>query len=98
MRNRVVPIPAPRNNTQMISTEEKIKIHGNPASGSIEIAYSPQTERTLFDICDVNGRIIKTGQITSDITKVAVNDIGNDEQYIVLILDGDRVCSCRFRL
>lgn len=81
----------------MISAEEQIKIHGDPASGKIDIGYAPQTKRTIFDICDINGRILKTGTINGSKTSVALDDIAREEQYIILILDGDRVCSCKFR-
>jgi hypothetical protein len=63
----------------------------------IEITYTPKTERTLFDICDLNGRILKTGGITKANTSVDVSDL-YDDQYILLILDGDQLCSKKFRL
>ncbi len=63
----------------------------------IEISYTPKTERTLFDICDLNGRILKTGGITKEHTAVDVSDLF-DDQYILLILDGDQLCSKKFKL
>ncbi|MCA1752264.1 MAG: hypothetical protein ABR572_10185 [Cryomorphaceae bacterium] len=81
----------------MISTEEQIQIHGDPSSGKIDIKYAPKTKRTLFDICDINGRILKTGAISGAVTSVKLDDIALEDQYIILILDGDRVCSRKFK-
>lgn len=82
----------------MISAEEKIQIHGDPSSGAIDIEYFPQTERTLFDICDINGRILQTGAITAPRTSVQLEALVRERRYIILILDGDRVCSRKFSL
>ncbi len=82
----------------MISAEEKIQIHGDPSTGTIDIGYLPQTERTLFDICDINGRILQTGAITGARTPVKVDELSPERRYIILILDGDRVCSRKFSL
>lgn len=61
------------------------------------VKYRPQTERTLYDICDLNGRVILTGGIYDENTDINVNDL-NEDQYIILILDGDKVCSKKFRI
>lgn len=64
---------------------------------NIEIGYTPKTDRTLFDICDLNGRILKTGGISDSSTQVDVSDLFED-QYILLILDGDQLCSKKFSI
>jgi hypothetical protein len=64
---------------------------------SIEIGYTPKTDRTLFDICDLNGRILKTGGISNSNTQVDVSDLFED-QYILLVLDGDQLCSKKFTI
>lgn len=81
----------------MIQAQTQIKINMGPGTNEMHIGYTPQTDRTLFDICDINGRIIKTGQINEKETKVDIPELENDN-YILLILDGDRVCSCKFSL
>jgi hypothetical protein len=80
----------------MISIDEKVKIEiaGN---AHIVIAYLPKTARAVFDICDVNGRILKTGLLNKTSTKVDIQDLDRTEQYVVLVLDGDRVHSTKFR-
>jgi hypothetical protein len=79
----------------MMQARAQIKINMDSGSHEMNIGYIPKTDRTVFDICDINGRVIKTGQIRSERTTIALEDLENDN-YILLILDGDRVTSCKF--
>jgi len=63
----------------------------------LTILYNPNTNRALFDVCDLNGRILITGEITNETTSVEITDLYPD-QYILLVLDGDKVCSTKFSL
>ncbi len=92
----VLVVNAP-NPFPMIQTQEQIQIDMRINGDEMELDYTPKTNRTLFDICDVNGRILKTGQILKKLTTVLLNELDNDN-YILLILDGDRVCSRRFSI
>ncbi len=82
----------------MLGTEEQIQINGDPSSGVIELNYTPKTTRTLFDICDLNGRILKTGKITHENTAIELSDLSEESHFIILVLDGDRVCSRKLQL
>lgn len=82
----------------MLTAEELITVHIEPEKQTIRIGYQPQTTRTLFDICDVSGRILKTGLIDSPKTEVQVKDLQEGMRYIVLVLDGDRVNTVQFKL
>lgn len=79
----------------MIHTEEIVKVRVSYCKSNIYVEYLPQTSRTLFDVCDENGRIIKTGPISDFETKIDISDIANNK-YVLLILDGDRVNSQNF--
>jgi hypothetical protein len=81
--------------SNMIQSQEQIKIDISISGDEMHLDYAPRTDRTLFDICDVHGRILKTGQILKRLTTVFLDELDNDN-YILLILDGDRVCSRRF--
>lgn len=61
----------------------------------VTIIYQPKTDRALYDVCDLNGRILITGEITDNPTSVEITDL-YPEQYILLVLDGDKVCSTKF--
>lgn len=86
-----------------MDTLQKLTGRGNRLEVNIEneerltISYGPATDRALFDICDLNGRILVTGEITDDTTSVEISDLYPD-QYILLVLDGDKVCSTKFSL
>lgn len=87
----------------MDTIQQKLTGRGNRLEVNIEnekrliISYGPQTNRALFDICDLNGRILVTGEITDLTTSVEISDLYPD-QYILLVLDGDKVCSTKFSL
>lgn len=79
----------------MIRTDEVVKVHVSYCKSHLYVEYLPQTSRTIFDVCDENGRIIKTGLINDFQTKVEISDLHNSK-YVLLILDGDRVNSQNF--
>ena len=79
----------------MIRAEELVKCHVSYCKSQLYIEYLPQTSRTVFDVCDENGRIIKTGSINDFETKIEITDLANSK-YVLLILDGDRVNSQNF--
>ncbi len=87
----------------MDTLQQKLTGRGNRLEVNIEnekrmtISYGPKTDRALFDICDLNGRILVTGEITDVKTSVEISDLYPD-QYILLVLDGDKVCSTKFSL
>jgi hypothetical protein len=59
---------------------------------SFLLRYAPRTERTIYDICDLNGRVIKTGVISESETCIDASDLFR-KKYIVLIVDGDQMFS-----
>lgn len=50
--------------------------------------YEPGTEDALFDICDHNGRIVKTGEVSGPETRVRITDLEGEEYYL-MVLDGE---------
>ncbi len=50
--------------------------------------YDPANADALFDICDEQGHILKTGDITGPVTKVRLADVFGDN-LILMVLDGD---------
>ncbi len=61
------------------------------------IKYTPRTERTIYDLCDLNGRVIQTGQIAEDRTELDISKL-QGKKYVMLIVDGDQVISKRVTL
>lgn len=79
----------------MVSTEKLIQVDVCPKSRHLNISYQRCTERTIFDICDLNGRILKTGVMLKNCIKIPVKELVNNH-YVLLVLDGDRVYSQKF--
>jgi hypothetical protein len=50
--------------------------------------YEPGSDDALFDICDRNGRIVKTGEVSGPETRVRITDLDGEEYYL-MVLDGE---------
>ena len=50
--------------------------------------YEPGTQDALFDICDSNGHIVKTGEVNGPVTRVRITDLDGEEYYL-MVLDGE---------
>ncbi len=50
--------------------------------------YEPGNEDALFDICDSQGRIVKTGDVRGPVTRVRITDL-DGEDYYLMVLDGE---------
>lgn len=81
----------------MFSFLDPLRLKLSPDQEVLEVNYNAQSEKPLFDICDLEGRIIKTGTISASNLSIRVSDLIN-EMYIFLILDGDEVRSKRFQI
>ena len=81
----------------MFSFFNPIKLSFDDSQNYLEINYSPQSKKPIYDICDLQGRIIKTGKFSSERLKVAVKDLLNS-YYVLLILDGEEIKTRRFEI
>jgi len=50
--------------------------------------YEPGTEDALFDICDKQGHVVKTGEVKGPVTRVRITDLDGEEYYL-MVLDGE---------
>jgi len=75
--------------------QDSFNIH--MTDGQLLLEYAPSCDRTMYDICDIHGRVIKTGAITSQETRVDVTDMFS-ARYVILIVDGDRMVKKQFTL
>lgn len=83
--------------TQQITGQQNRLQVNVESTERLTVVYNPNTDRALFDVCDLNGRILLTGEIMDEVTPVEITDLYPD-QYILLVLDGDKVCSTKFSL
>jgi hypothetical protein len=59
--------------------------------------YEPGTSEALFDICDSNGHIVKTGEVSGPVTRVRITDLDGEEYYL-MVLDGEVSTVAPFQL
>ena len=50
--------------------------------------YEPGSQEALFDICDSQGHIVKTGKVHGPVTRVRITDLEGEEYYL-MVLDGE---------
>lgn len=81
----------------MIGTDNEVTVAVSYCKSYLYLNYAPQTERTVYDICSMNGRILKTDKISESITEIDITGLENDK-YVLLILDGDRVINQDFTI
>ena len=81
----------------MLSFLDPLKLSLSEDNTFLEVKYQCNTDSPLFDICDLQGRIIKSGKLNADNFRIKVNDLMN-QMYIFLVLDGDNIRSKKFKI
>ncbi|NNE55323.1 MAG: hypothetical protein HKN32_04840 [Flavobacteriales bacterium] len=81
----------------MLSFIDPLKLSLSEDYSMLEVKYQCSTDSPLFDICDLQGRIIKSGKLSTNEFKIKVSDLVN-QMYIFLILDGETIRSKKFKI
>lgn len=81
----------------MSASQTRIQLDLDAESSTIKVGFQPESSNTIYDICDLRGRILQTGEISSASTSIDLSDFDRN-QYILLILDGDRVFTRKIQL
>lgn len=81
----------------MLDFQTRVKLEVDQENSTVQVDFQPESSQTTYDICDVHGRILQSGEIDSAETSLKLSGFENG-QYIVLILDGNRVHSEKFQL
>jgi len=81
----------------MFATVDPLRLKLSPDQKVLEVNYRPTSEKPLFDICDLEGRVIKSGIVSANGLNIKVSDLIN-EIYVLLILDGEEVRTKRFQI
>ncbi len=63
----------------------------------LKVWYKPQTSHSIYDICDADGSVIKTGTVGKEGIRIDISDLEKSE-YLLMILDGDDVAKRRVRM
>lgn len=69
------------------TTELKVRI--DRIEQLLMFDYEPGNEDALFDLCNSDGHILRTGDIKGPVTRVRLTDI-HDQELVLMVLDGDR--------
>lgn len=69
-----------------ICTELRVRI--NKAEQLLMFDYEPGTEEALFDLCTVDGHILRTGDITGPVTRIRLTDV-EDQDMVLMVIDGE---------
>lgn len=72
----------------MSSTPHEIRLRIDQIERLLMFDYEPGTADALFDICDSNGHIVKTGEVSGPVTRVRITDL-DGEEYFLMVLDGE---------
>jgi len=81
----------------MAQQEQRIRVRIDRIERLLMFDYDPGTPDALFDICDEEGRIVKTGEINGPVTRVRITDLEGDE-YHLMVLDGELSTVSTFQL
>ncbi len=76
------------NRTTMGTPNNEIKLRIDQIERLLMFDYEPGTQDALFDICDGNGRIVKTGDVNGPSTRIRITDLDGEEYYL-MVLDGE---------
>lgn len=60
-------------------------------AGKLWIEYHPKTDKVIYDICDVDGRILLTGSLCSKRLEIDLSAKLRSGEYRLWILDGDHL-------
>lgn len=72
----------------MNTQNNKIRVRIDQIERLLMFDYEPGTREALFDICDHQGHIVKTGEVNGPVTRVRITDLEGDEYYL-MVLDGE---------
>lgn len=72
----------------MSTGNNTIRVHIDQIERLLMFDYEPGTEDALFDICDEQGQIVKTGEVSGPVTRVRITDLDGEEYYL-MVLDGE---------
>ncbi len=72
----------------MEQASDHIRVRIDQLERLLMFDYEPGTEAALFDICDGQGHIVKSGEIRGPETRVRITDL-HGEEYYLMVLDGE---------
>jgi hypothetical protein len=87
-RAHAMPVEGSHTIEDMSQESHHIRLRIDQLERLLMFDYEPGTEDALFDICDSQGRIVKTGEVNGPVTRVRITDL-DGEEYFLMVLDGE---------
>ncbi|MCZ4410391.1 hypothetical protein O3Q51_16365 [Cryomorphaceae bacterium 1068] len=81
----------------MLDFQTRIKLDVDEETSTLKVEYQPVSSPAIYDVCDIQGRILQTGEISSAQTSINLRGL-DQNQYVLLILDGDRAFTEKIQL
>lgn len=75
----------------------KLQIHTDELTEVLFLQYSPVNDSVIYDICDLNGNIIKTGFVSGKPTSISLTGF-NPGNYQLFLVDGGKLYKEKFEL
>ncbi len=76
-----------------------LRIDFNVEEGVVLIHHHIESDWAIFDICDVDGRVIKTGPIPQSEEEIKIKaDLTDGESYMMYVMDGEKMYKGRFKV
>lgn len=72
----------------MATSSNQLRIRIDQIERLLMFDYEPGNADALFDICDSEGHILKTGDVKGPVTEVRLTDI-QGEELLLMVLDGE---------
>ena len=78
----------------MFALMNPLKLQITPGD-SVVVNYNSREEDPMFDLCDYEGNLIKTGKLTESNTELSIKNLAMGIYYL-FILDGPHIHSKKF--
>jgi len=75
---------------------DPLRIEVDSQNRLLKVHYKPKGSRVYYDICDVKGKILLTGQLQDSDSNLDLSRL-KEEEYVLLVLDGNHIKRKLFR-
>ncbi len=80
----------------MLRIKNPLKVKVLPGK-TLSVDYKPNGDTPIFDLCDHDGKLLETGILNSNGTRLDIRNL-NIGQYYLFILDGAHIFTRKFAI
>ncbi len=82
---------------QLLSAMEEIDVSQATDPDRLLVKYTPKNKDAIYDVCDLDGRVISTGKLDDDLTEICIEKLGK-ERYMLWVVDGSEIIKSLFKV